>query len=889
MDKLQQFFVLNIPTSYLKSNNYKINTNLDECRKNNFVISLGDSQLLRTIRNVNQSPFIKEEFEELWGEKKRIKKRKSSKKNIERISFLSKKIDKILFCNDIISVSISHKSHYKYLSQNGFYLNGRKFNEFLAGAGHLRRSTVFFISEGIENKVRNIFENGIDKSIPLNFGKFSAYFGLYASASHEVTTPRIVVIPDLEIKRFRDVDFVDNDNETVYPKTVEVTHNVFDGMGIISMGMAKQWSFDLGLDYDAVQFIVRAPFTKGLLVSFPFDTLARKNGIKTITDIYGNIYNISDIDIILTESQFKMKAHYKSIKEFSENCLNNNLGWGVTRTNPKKEKENFWSSYQFLQVLNKEVNVDELTKNTIKYFSDVSSMDANKTLIYLMGDNNNLDQTKIDNPIVKILAMNKKAIRDPHIIKSVTKTLNRKIKDSYCGKLLLHGHYEFLIADPYALAQWALKIHGDVKDIGLLKEGESYSQYWNNEGVSQIVSGRSPLTWKSELTTLNLKNKEEYKEYFGHLNSGIIINVHGTETMLFADSDFDGDAGFSSDDPQLLEHSMKNGKPIYYDKKVAPKKLLDYKDIWETNIKSFSSKIGLVTNYSSTYYSMESMFGEDTIEYKTIQDRLKICRKLQGDSIDMTKGIEIEKFPEFGRMIKGNEIHNTLLVKKRPLWMIYLYVHKKKEWIHHYSTFDFYCRVVFKKGIDDLLDFEKLSEEQEKVAYKFKKYSPVLIGANGVMDRISMKMLSSISELKVENKNKDFDYRIYQSYGFVPNEEIKNKIKTLIKLYNRMRKDFYLNSAESVENMSSIFSVIRNKIFEISSDQTSLTDNAIDLCYGDMGSNYDFIWNVLLEGMLNNMSKKYGKYKIPVLNKDGDIEFLRNRYSMLEVSIVEGT
>jgi hypothetical protein len=103
-----------------------------------------------------------------------------------------------------------------------------------------------------------------------------------------------------------------------------------------------------------------------------------------------------------------------------------------------------------------------------------------------------------------------------------------------------------------------------------------------------------------------------------------------------------------------------------------------------------------------------------------------------------------------------------------------------------------------------------------------------------------------------------------------------------------MRKDFYLNSAESVENMTSIFSVIKNKIFEISSDQASLTDNAIDLCYGDMGSNYDFIWNVLLEGMLNNMSKKYGKYKIPVLNNDGDIEFLRNRYSMLEVSIVEG-
>jgi len=217
--------------------------------------------------------------------------------------------------------------------------------------------------------------------------------------------------------------------------------------------------------------------------------------------------------------------------------------------------------------------------------------------------------------------------------------------------------------------------------------------------------------------------------------------------------------------------------------------------------------------------------------------------------------------------------------------MINLYTNKKKEWEKHYNNFDFYSRIVFDLSIDDLIKIKNPNIAQEKIIEKFKKYSPVIIGADGVMDKISRKMISSISEIKTDTKECEFDYSIYKS-GNNSNEDriLKEQIRRYLKIYNRMRKDFYLSSKEH-DNMNSIFTFIKNELFSLCSDISKLTDNALDLCYGEMRSNYDFIWNIFLEGILYNMEKRYKKYKIPFFNEDGDIEFLNRRYSILEVSV----
>lgn len=76
---------------------------------------------------------------------------------------------------------------------------------------------------------------------------------------------------------------------------------------------------------------------------------------------------------------------------------------------------------------------------------------------------------------------------------------------------------------------------------GLLNEFEHYSQYWNNRNVDTVVAMRAPLTWRSEVNTLHLQNNDKVNEWYKYLYSGIIYNVWGVDTMIAADSDFDGD------------------------------------------------------------------------------------------------------------------------------------------------------------------------------------------------------------------------------------------------------------------------------------------------------------------------------------------------------------
>lgn len=52
MQKLQQFYVLKFNSSRLKKCNYDIKIDIKTARKNDEIISLGDNQVLRSIRKI---------------------------------------------------------------------------------------------------------------------------------------------------------------------------------------------------------------------------------------------------------------------------------------------------------------------------------------------------------------------------------------------------------------------------------------------------------------------------------------------------------------------------------------------------------------------------------------------------------------------------------------------------------------------------------------------------------------------------------------------------------------------------------------------------------------------------------------------------------------------
>lgn len=877
-NKIKQYTILSFNSSFLRAKKYDLTLDYQYAQRNNLLITISNSQLTETIVGIRDYSVPESELEQMIQRRAYLKRKIKDESFREEYFSVSEKLKSHFFIKEIISVTFEHNAHFKNLSKKGFLINGKKYVHFMAGAGQLRRKTVLFIDENILEEVNKRFYNGINTSKDINMSKFGAYFGLYSSSGKKVRTPNYVVVKDFKFIKKELVDFVTEENN-VEQREMDLEVNSFDGMGLISPKMGEAWSFELGLPKIATQFIFRGSFTKGLLVSFPFHLLAEENGITSIEDLYGNFHNIKDVDVILTESQFKMASYYSSVEEHKENSKINKLNWYVTRTNPENDKTSFWTSYQYIQVLKDNTNIESLACDTVKFFENVSYLDRNSSILYLYGDANEkkFDIDEIDNYYLKLLLLSEESIKDPYVRNYLTSSLNKKIRESYTGKLLMEGNYSFLIIDPLALAEHAL----GMKVEGILKESEYYSDFWNRKEIETVVCGRSPLTWRSELRRLNLIENSRTKKWFAHFDSGIIFSAFGNDVMYLADADSDGDIIFTSSNPDMIE-GCYGGIPVTYNKKPTPKTKFDIATLPEFEIKSFGTKIGLITNYSTTLMTMLSVYGENSEEGKEIIKRLKLCRKFQSEQIDLTKGLIVGKIPEWSKRKKDDDLHNSLLTNKRPFFMKYLYSHKSKEYDNHYESYNIFSWMKWGVDMYSLLNLEFKTKEQESLCEKFKRNSPLLVGSNSIMERVSRYMVQNIKEIKLSGRGVSFDYTSYLSREAKENPEIIKKLELLLKEYNQIKKTLY--SSEAFENKENAFEYIKGKCFEISYDYQALTDNAVLLCY-KYGKNKNFLHDIFSDGVIHNIRTKNKTALVPRKETGGKITHLYENYSMEEVSL----
>lgn len=550
MQKLQQFYVLKFNSSRLKKDKYNININIKSARKNGELIALGDNQVLRSIRKIKGKEVDLDFVNELFKERRRITRRKKCIENKQKILQIDKDIDNLLFIPEYVSVVIDKHSDYKHMIEHKFTINGKKYVRLLCGAGNARRNTVFFVQEDIYEELDKILRNG-HKPLKITESKYNAYYALSNSATYSVSEPRVCVVPDKEIQMKKTIDFVTENepDDIIEEQERELTFNLWDGMGICSPELAKQWSQDLDLDYVPCCFCIRNYFVKGMVCVFDFHKFSREvAGKHIITDLYGKEVDTDNIDMIITESQFKLWKGYDSWQYYLDCCKENGGRWGVTKFTPKEDKTAVFTNYQFLQVLNLDTpeKIKELCEPTVEWFDKITNQDSNYSLLYLLGSlcDKPLNEMETEEfmdifntlePSVRALILNRDLINDTYIKTKLARSLNRKIEESYLGKLMVNGNFQFMISDPYALAE---HIYGlEVK--GLLKEHEHYSQYWNNRNIDKVVAMRAPLTYSSEANLLNLQNNDKVNEWYKYLYSGIVHNVWGVDCMQYADGDFD--------------------------------------------------------------------------------------------------------------------------------------------------------------------------------------------------------------------------------------------------------------------------------------------------------------------------------------------------------------
>ena len=237
---------------------------------------------------------------------------------------------------------------------------------------------------------------------------------------------------------------------------------------------------------------------------------------------------------------------------------------------------------------------------------------------------------------------------------------------------------------------------------------------------------------------------------------------------------YDGDLVFTTDNKIMIDNAF-GGNPITYQKKPTEKKYIDTKDLYKADLLSFDSKIGYITNCSTTLYSMLPLYEKDTKEYNTIMHRLKECRVLQGNEIDKAKGLIVKDFPthwtDWQNPNKPNnyftkediEFNNKLLVDKRPYFMKYLYSTYKAQYNAHRDKYDYLCYRTFGIHIDELLNIENKTEEQQKLADNYNRFNP-FIESDCPMNNICKYMEKEIKEIKLNIRKSSPDYVVQQKY-----------------------------------------------------------------------------------------------------------------------------
>jgi hypothetical protein len=900
--KLRQYFIYKLTSSRLKNSNYNILLSVSQARKNGELVTLGDSQMLRALRRILGKENIDDEIESLFAEKKKIK-RNFTPEKAHRLKEIELEIDNLLFCPEIISVVIENNKDYQYIIDHKFFVNNKPFVRLLCGAGNSRRNTVIFIEEKFLKPLREIMNNG-RKNVPMIPAKFNAYFSLMASATLPVSEPYFCVIKDCLVNRTEKVDFIEehDPDDLVIEKEMDIEFNLFDGMGIISPRQAKIWAEDMELDYVPSTFIIRNAFMKGMVCVVDFHTFSDNIGKHIIEDIWGNKVNVRDMDIIITESQLKLWYAYDSCKDYTDNCRNNKIEWGVSRFSPKNDKRYVFSNYQFLQVLDLDDNqIKNLCQKTIDFFNQTIRDDVNYALLYLLGKNAN-QEFKADifdtlhDTVTKALILNNNLLQDPYIQNYLARSLNKKIRESYIGNLLMDGNYQVMISDPYAFMEHTFGL--PVK--GLLDREQHYSQYWNKKNTKEVAGCRAPLTWESEVNILNLRQNEELDYWYQYLNSGIIYNVHGNDVMIQADADFDGDLVMTTDQQEFID-GARGGLPVTYTKNKVAKKEIVEDELYQPDMLSFNSRVGYITNCSTTMYAMLPLYHKESREYKEIINRLKICRKEQGNEIDKAKGLVVKQFPKhWTRFTKKSkkfsdedaDFYNNIMVNKRPYFMRWLYSDYSKKYNSYCEKYSLNSIAKFKKDFNDVLSNPQNDSEVEFIE-KYKNKVP-LLDTDCTINRICHYMESQIKELNSSIKrepgikiidilqNKDF--RGTEIYGI----KYKNFMDNIYSEYKSNKRNFSDivddKGEQKFKTLEQFNKYLRLEAMKkISPNLSELATLAIDVSY-TMDKDQSFVWNVFGEGIIENvMGNRQEIVSIPFLSENGDILYLDSNYSLFDI------
>ena len=812
-----QYEIFKIGTNKLKYSNWNLTISKKEAFKYQELISLFEAQEFRIMAN----------------------------------KILKKDIREIDFSKIFMQVVIDKKSDFgRATCKKGVTVNGINYRRFVGTTGGLKNNTLLFCNSQYVDKLNELCECKRNKDIPLVPAKYEAYKALTCSASQPICNPNgILVVRDCITKYFADVISLDDGIESDEPlrtiiKDKELENNVSDGFNLCTLEYMQRVGESLGIDYTPSGVCLRNAWLKGMLYPFPIIEFIEKynNGNYLIEDIWGNIQDIRNCEMIVTESSLKLWSAYSSINEYVNACEECGYGFSVTKISPHILEERRELNYQYLQSYDfTDEDIKELCAPTIQYLKDAMCGDYSSTIKFL-GITDNADI----NSWQRALFTSEYMMGDPYVIDSVHRFIKKKMNDAKIGKLFVDGNYQIASGDPFALMQ---SICG-LEVTGLLKAGECYSKFWIDKNENEIVLFRSPMTSHNNIRMCQVNNSEECQYWYQYMDTIMIINGWDSFCMAENGEDWDSDLNFSSNNA-VLKRRYKLLPAIECVQRNTSKVVVTEKEVLKTNKNGMGNQVGTITNYVTSMMEVQSHFEKGSKEYKELEYRIECGQLYQQNELDKIKGIVAKPMPSNWYNMGAcadDRYKQSICAYRKPYFMIYIYDETKRDYKKYIKESNDKCKLIYNCSIQDLYDNKNnLTEEQQEFLFWYEFKMPVGTG-NCSMNKICRYVESQLDGYKSQlHRNSNFDYNELKVKRRCT-EEHRQALRELEQEYRECVREYkaqkHFDKGESNKDRKFLYKKFHEEAMEICPNDDERLNIILDITYGYNG-NKQFCWDTI--------------------------------------------
>lgn len=892
-----QKYIFKIRSSRLRKERWKLTLPLDEARKNDEIISLADSQILRWIDELNGITDTDVKAKEIKNQINKLRKEPNSRQNNRAIKNLYKELDSLQFKPDYMCLIIDKDKDY-YRACKGFSINGIKYKRLLGTNGGIKNSTIVFVSERLEEELKRRIENGRNPNKELVTAKLEAYKALTCSASMPVSLPNgILIVNDAETEFLSDIIYLtdEDDGEPKMEKQEQqpIQLNASDGYGLMLPSLAERWSKELELDYIVSGVNTRFSFEKGMLFTFDFVDFAEKIAKQYIVkDAWGNDVDIRNVEVILTTSMVKLWDSYNSCDDYMNTSVENGYTFGIAKTCPKILENERNLNYQFIQSYNLDDNdIEELIAPTMNEIKDVLGGDWRKTILFLKGSGlNNQNIDTITDDFAKGIMIDSRILNDPYIQNNIYQLIRNRINEAKVGVIKVHGNYSIVSGDPYLLCQ---SIFG-LEKTGLLKTGEIYNKYWVDNGTQKLVCFRAPMTCHNNIRLVYPVHNEQIDYWYKYMNTCTILNNWDTTTFALNGCDYDGDLVMLTDNPVLV-NKLNPLPALMCAQRRAIKTVPQESDFIKSNIESFGNDIGQTTNWITSMFDMRANFSPESEEYKMLTYRIQCGQLYQQNVIDKAKGIIAKPMPRdwhdrhtVNKLENESkkELYRKIVADKKPYFMRYIYPPLMKQYNTYLKNTNKNSLREFQMTVDELkqIPIGDATERQLEFIRYYDYRIPV-----GTHDCVMNKICKRFEEefdgyIGKYSVNHQYDYTILRSNA----EYTPRQFSSIKKLYEDYTKRLVSYSIfadyERVDNFESYSTLsIMNDEFQkecskICPNREALCNIVLDICY-NKNSTKRFAWNMCGTDIIHNLLlKNHHRISFPTINSNGDFEYCGNKY-----------